>query len=164
MAVPERIREIKTSLDGRVQEFDCTVAARTDDHVVIRYQMVTDHDLHGVPLRAGELTFGYFWFDRPYNLYHWVRRDGSTAAWYFNIGSVTSFDGAVVAWRDDAIDILATPDGRVRVLDEDELPEDLDPTTRLAITTARDRVLAELPALIRDADASTARHFTAGDA
>ena len=113
----ERILEIKTSLDGTVQEFDCIVAARAQDHVVIRYRMVKDHNLHGVPLHAGELTFGYFWFDRPYNLYHWVRADGASVAWYFNIGSVTHFDGNTLRWRDDAIDILATPDGNVRVLD-----------------------------------------------
>lgn len=161
MDEPERILEIKTGLDGRVQEFDCIVAARSDDHVVIRYRMVYNHDLHGVPLFAGELTFGYFWFDRPYNLYHWVRADGSTAAWYFNIGSVTAFDGSVLHWRDDAVDILATPDGRVRVLDEDELPHDLDRATRNAIDGARDLVLAELSELIREAETSTARYFVA---
>jgi predicted RNA-binding protein associated with RNAse of E/G family len=159
MTNPERILEIKTSLDGRVQEYDCAVAARADDHVVIRYRMVSDHNLHGVPLYAGELTFGYFWFDRPYNLYHWVRRDGSTAAWYFNVGSVTDFDGAVLRWRDDAIDILATPDGLVRVIDEDEVPDDLDTVTRDAIFGARDRVFAELRTLTRDADVQTAYHF-----
>lgn len=161
MDQPERILEIKTSLDGTVQEFDCIVAARAQDHVVIRYRMVKDHNLHGIPLHAGELTFGYFWFDRPYNLYHWVRTDGATAAWYFNIGSVTHFDGTVLRWRDDAIDILATPDGNVRVLDEDELPVDLDPALRAAIVAARDRVLNEVASLIRDADESTARYFAA---
>ena len=80
LTTPERIVEVKTSLDGRVQEFACDVTAREVDHVVIRYRMVKDHDLHGVSLHAGELTFGYFWFDRPYNLYHWVRTDGATAA------------------------------------------------------------------------------------
>lgn len=164
MATPERILEVKTSLDGRVQEFDCDVTAREADHVVIRYQMIKDHDLHGVPLHAGELTFGYFWFDRPYNLYHWVRHDGSTAAWYFNIGSVTGFDGAVLEWRDDAIDILATPDGRVRVLDEDELPDDLESNRRHAIIGARDRVLRELGSLIRDAELSTSRYLDTGGA
>ena len=157
----ERILEIKTSLDGTVQEFDCIVAARAQDHVVIRYRMVKDHNLHGVPLHAGELTFGYFWFDRPYNLYHWVRADGASVAWYFNIGSVTHFDGNTLRWRDDAIDILATPDGNVRVLDEDELPDNLEPPTRAAILAARDRVLGEVASLIHDADERTACHFAA---
>jgi predicted RNA-binding protein associated with RNAse of E/G family len=164
LTTPERIVEVKTSLDGRVQEFACDVTAREVDHVVIRYRMVKDHDLHGVSLHAGELTFGYFWFDRPYNLYHWVRHDGSTAAWYFNIGSVTRFDGAVLEWHDDAIDILATPDGRVRVLDEDELPNDLELGRRQSILGARDRVLRELGSLIHDAEMATAKYFKDGGA
>lgn len=159
MTDPERILEIKTGLDGRVQEFDCHVVAREHDHLVIRYQMVRDYNLHGVPLYAGEYTFGYFWFDRPYNLYHWIRRDGSTAAWYFNIGAVTAFDGSVLRWRDDAVDVLATPDGRVRVLDEDEVPDGLEPTARQSIFAARDQVLAELELLIENAQTSTARSF-----
>lgn len=159
MAAFDRILEVKTSLDGRVQEFDCAVVARSHDHIVIRYRMVSDHDLHGIPLFAGELTYGYFWFRRPYNLYHWVRRSGETAAWYFNIGSVTNFDGKTLHWRDDAIDVLATPDGRVRVLDEDEVPADLDAGARQAIFAARDRVLAEITSLTVDADAATAALF-----
>ncbi len=155
----DRIVEFKTSLDGRVQAFDCTVAARGPGHVTIRYQMVRDHDLHGVPLRAGEWTFGYFWFDRPYNLYHWVRRDGSTAAHYFNIGSVTAYDGTTLRWRDDAVDVLWTPDGNIQVLDEDEIPDDLAEDARAAILAARDLVLLELHRVVAEAEVSSARLF-----
>ena len=74
------------------------------------------------------------------------------------------FRSAVLEWHDDAIDILATPDGRVRVLDEDELPNDLELGRRQSILGARDRVLRELGSLIHDAEMATAKYFKDGGA
>ena len=159
MPIPDRITEIKTSLakPGRTQSFACDVALRTEDCLVVYYRMTQDYILHGIPLKAGNLTVGYFWFDRPYNLYHWIDSDGATSAWYFNIGDVTSFDGSTLEWHDLAVDVLATPSGRIDVLDEDELPGDLDPALRSRIMHACDAVLASLAELTSDADITTAR-------
>ena len=156
--MPDRITEIKTSLanPGRTQSFACDVAMRRDDCLVVYYRMTQDYNLHGIPLQAGNLTVGYFWFDRPYNLYHWIECDGTTSAWYFNVGDVTSFNGSTLEWHDLAVDILATPSGRIDVLDEDELPADLDPALRSRIMHARDVVLGSLTELTREADITTA--------
>jgi len=158
MATPDRITEIKTSLakPGHTQSFACDVALRTEQCIVVYYRMTRDYNLHGIPLQAGNLTVGYFWFDRPYNLYHWIERDGTTSAWYFNIGDVTSFDGSTLEWHDLAVDILATPSGRIDILDEDELPADLDPALRSRIMHARDVVLGALAELTSDADITSA--------
>jgi hypothetical protein len=53
-------------------------------------------------------------------------------------------------------DVLATPDGRFQVLDEEELPPDLDPVLRRHIEACRDRIVAELPTLIAEIEARTA--------
>ena len=148
-----RITEVKTGLDGRVDRFPCDVAARSASEVVVHYRIPEARDVHGVSLPAGTLTVGYFWTDRPFNLYHWVAPDGRTLAHYFNVGDVTRLSAGLLEWRDLAVDVLATPDGRVRVLDEDELPADLDPALRRYVEAARDRILAELPELIRDSEA-----------
>jgi predicted RNA-binding protein associated with RNAse of E/G family len=150
---PARITEIKTTLGGRVDRFLCDVAARSATEVVVHYRVPRARDVHGVTLPAGTLTVGYFWTERPFNLYHWVAPDGSTLAHYFNVGDVTRLVGDVLEWRDLAVDVLATPDGRVQVLDEDELPPDLDPALRRYVDSARDRILSELPDLIRDSEA-----------
>lgn len=144
-------------MDGTVQTFPCTIAEADETTIIVYYRMVRDHNLHGIHLNAGELTVGYFWCDRPYNLYHWVRSDGSTAAYYFNVGAVTRWDGATLAWNDYAVDVLATPDGRLDVLDEDEIPDDCDQNLRDEISRGRDVILRDLPTLIASATATTAR-------
>jgi predicted RNA-binding protein associated with RNAse of E/G family len=148
-----QITEIKTTLSGRVDRFRCDVAARSSSEVVVHYRVPRARSVHGVSLPEGTLTVGYFWTDRPYNLYHWVAPDGRTLAHYFNVGDVTRLTADLLEWRDLAVDVLATPDGRVRVLDEDELPPDLDPALRRYVQAARDRILADLPDLIRDSEA-----------
>jgi hypothetical protein len=70
---------------------------------------------------AGTVSFGHFWTDRPYNVYHWM--DGTTGAtigYYVNLADSTRVDGDLLEWRDLAVDILIRPDGNVTVLDEDE--------------------------------------------
>lgn len=108
--------------------------------------MPADHQLEDVLLPAGTLSLGYFWEDRPYNAYHWVDDKGQTLALYFNICDNTRIDARQIAWRDLAVDILITPDQRCRVMDEDELPDDIDPELLDRINATRDQLRAD-PAL-----------------
>jgi hypothetical protein len=64
-----------------------------------------------------------------------------------NVGDVVRLDDREIEWQDLIVDVLGTPDGTVRVLDEDELPGDLDADLRLRIEIARDRLVDEMPAL-----------------
>jgi protein associated with RNAse G/E len=116
----DQLTEIKTTLSGRTDRFLCDVAERDPERVVLLYHLERDVDLHGVPLTKGSPSVGYFWRTRPYNLYHFHDLDGSTAAYYFNVGDVVRFDQDELEWHDLAVDVLATPSGRVDVLDEDE--------------------------------------------
>ena len=149
---PARITEVKTTLTGRVDRFVCDVAERSPGDVVVRYRLPAARTVHGVDLPAGTETVGYFWTDRPYNLYHWVGPDGRTLAHYFNVGDVTRLTADLLEWHDLAVDVLATPDGGVRVLDEEELPADLDPRVRRYVEQARDSVLGDLPRLIAESE------------
>jgi predicted RNA-binding protein associated with RNAse of E/G family len=144
--------EVKTTLAGLRRRFVCDVVERSTEHAVVLYRMRGAATVHGVEILAGSLSVGYFWRDRPYNVYHWLTPAGRTLAHYVNVGDVTAYDGAVIEWHDLAVDVLATPDGRVRVLDEDELPPDLDPALRRHVEDARDRVLRDLPTLIEQTE------------
>jgi len=151
-----RITEVKRTLAGREARFQCEVYSQTDDELVALFRLPEPRDVHGVWLPAGTITVGYFWRDRPYNLYHWLDKRGRTLAYYFNIGDVRSWGATEFEWDDLAVDILAAPSGRTRVLDEDELPDDLAPARRAYILAARDRVLAELAELIETAERGSA--------
>lgn len=124
--------EIKHRLDGSIQRFECQPVHVSDREAVILHRRSSEGRVADLVLPAGSLTFGYFWMDRPYNVYHFVTEAGETLGIYFNICDQTEIGAEVLSWRDLIVDLLATPDGRCRVLDAEELPEDLDePLTRL---------------------------------
>ena len=146
-----RITEIKRTLAGGEARFACEVFAQTEEELVVLFRLPEPKDVHGVWLPAGTVTVGYFWRSRPYNLYHWLDRRGRTLAFYFNIGDIRSWGSTEFEWDDLAVDVLAAPSGRTRVLDEDELPEDLPAERRAYILAARDEVLRDLERLIETA-------------
>ena len=117
--------------------------------------MPTDHQLEDLLLRKGTLSLGYFWEDRPYNAYHWVGDNQQTLALYFNICDSTHISPEQVAWRDLTVDVLITPDQRCRVLDEDELPDDLDRDLLSHINATRDLLCADPQRLLREFEASS---------
>ena len=117
--------------------------------------MPTDHQLEDLLLAKGTLSLGYFWEDRPYNAYHWVDDNQQTLALYFNICDSTHISREQVAWRDLTVDILITPDQRCRVLDEDELPDDLDRNLLAHINATRDLLCADPQQLVREFEASS---------
>ena len=112
-------------------------------------------ELEGVALPAGTLSLGYFWEQRPYNAYHWVDDNGQTLALYFNICDDTRIDAQRIAWRDLVVDVLITPDQCCRVLDEDELPDDIDAELLDRIDATRDWLCARSSRLLREFGASS---------
>jgi hypothetical protein len=157
-----RILEIKRTLDGREQQFMCDVYSRTETKLVALYRLPGDRDVHGVWLPKGTLTVGTFWRDRPYNLYHWVLPKKGTLAYYFNVGDVSRWGQDEFEWDDLAVDVIATPGGRVTVLDEDELPADLDEEKRAYIERARDEILNTLPKLMAEAEQTAKKVLGSG--
>ena len=146
----ESVTEIKTSLAGAEKRFDCELLARADNEAIVVYRMPRDVELEDVLLPENSISLGYFWAHKPFNAYHWLDDSGKTLALYFNISDGTRLGEREIAWRDLAVDVLITPDLRCRVLDEDELPADLDGDLRVYIEAARDSLCAA-PAQTLDA-------------
>ncbi len=150
------IVEIKHTLAGEEKRFDCLRLAGNAEHVVVLWIARAPMHVHGVDLPAGTVSFGHFWTDRRYNVYHWLDGERRTLGFYFNIADRTRIAPAELEWRDLVIDVLATPAGRLEVLDEDELPEVLDPQAaahiaegKAAILGAPAKVMAEIEAASR---------------
>jgi hypothetical protein len=135
-----RITEIKTTLSGKRKTFECELLQATAIDAVVVYRMPVDHQLEDILLRKGTLSLGYFWQDRPYNAYHWIDARQQTIALYFNVCDSTVISTESIAWRDLMVDVLITPDGRCRVLDEDELPTDIDTELLHYIECTRDHL------------------------
>lgn len=85
----------------------------------------------------------------PFNAFAAYTARGEFKGWYANVTYPTLLDSSTepprVIWHDLFIDIVATPDGAVAVLDEDELADsglvETDPDLTSRILTARDQVL-----------------------
>jgi hypothetical protein len=152
------ILEIKRTLAGVEKRFDCTRLAGDDRHVVVLWIAPEAMHVHGVDLPKGTISFGHFWSDRFYNVYHWVDPSGRTLGLYFNIADSTVIGQDRLEWRDLIVDVLATPAGTVKVLDEDELPpsvaDDKMVASHLAaglgaVMRAPDRLIADIEAASR---------------
>lgn len=145
-----RVTEIKTTLGGERKVYDCERIHYDAGETVVVYRMPADRRLQDLLLPEGSLSLGYFWETRGYNAYHWVDDNRRTLALYFNICDNTRITIRQVDWRDLAVDILITPDLRCRVLDEDELPDDIDPDLLLRINATRDALCAQPTRLLRE--------------
>jgi len=144
-----RFLEIKHTLDRKRYEYLCTLLEKEEGRAILLYVLEKPGQVAGVHLPAGTVTIGYFWTDRPYNLYHWIHPDGTTIAYYFNLADHTAIGEDRLSWRDLAVDILLTPEGSVRVLDEGDLPSEIDPALREFIQETTSALLRDVPRLIQ---------------
>ncbi len=148
------VLEVKRTLGGGVRTYPCQAVEMTGDRAVLLYTLPQPGRVADLALPAGTLTIAYYWAGRPYNVYHWISPEGETLAYYFNVSGPVFFTHDTVEWEDLEVDVMVTPDGRVRVLDEDRLPEGA--ATRLGeIARGRDRVLREFPQVVREVEAAS---------
>ena len=155
----QTIIEVKRTLAGTRKEFTCTLCDLLEDAAVVLYESSRDFEIAGLTLPRGTLIFGYFWANRPYTAYHWLTPDGQTLGLYFNISDRTRISPERICWRDLAVDVLVTPDGRFRVLDEEELPRDLEAGLRQRIDATRDYLLCEYRTLLGQLERCSAALF-----
>ena len=156
---PPMILEVKERLDGSSAEFRCERLDVTATTAVLLYRLPPGASFLGLDLPLGSVSLGYYWVDRPYNLYHWLRPDGATAAWYWNIADHTRVSPERVVWRDLIVDVLVLPGEPPRELDRDELPVGSDADLVRFIDAAVAELLAALPRLEVTIAASSAAYL-----
>ena len=154
------IVEIKRTLAGEEKRFDCLRLAGNAEHVVVLWIAPAAMHVHGVDLPAGTVSFGHFWTGRRYNVYHWVdARRRTTMGFYFNVADQTRIAAGRIEWRDLVVDVLATPAGRLEVLDEHELPEVLDPEVAAHISDGKAAILGAPAAVMAEIEAASRALF-----
>lgn len=149
------ILERKQTLTGTEKRFECLKLAGDERHVVVLWTAREPMHVHGVDLPAGTISFGHFWTDRFYNVYHWVDGAQRTIGLYFNIADQTRIAPAELQWRDLVVDVLATPQGRLDVLDEDELPPALAPDVAEHLEAGKAAILNAPRAVIGEVEAAS---------
>lgn len=155
-ALPE-ITEVKETLAGTSKTFQCHLVERQGGGLVVLFVSRAAVRVHDVDLPAGTVTFGYFWVERSFNVYHWMTPTGTTLAFYVNLADGTSIEGGTLRWRDLTVDILIPRSGEACVLDEDEIPHATDATTRARIDHAKHDVLRRASTLRIELEAASDR-------
>jgi len=154
------ILEIKRTLAGAEKHFECARLHLEGPHVVLLFVATAPMRVHGVALPAGTVTFGHFWRDRAYNVYHWLDPvTGRSLGAYVNLSAETRLLDNRLEWLDLIVDVLVLPGQAPRVLDEDEIPADAPPGLRARIAAARAQVLDGLPRLLDELEQFRARHW-----
>jgi len=147
--------EIKQTLAGGEKRFDCLRLAGSTEHAVLLWIAPEPMRVHGVDLPAGTISFGHFWTDRFFNVYHWLDADGRTLGFYFNLADRTRIAERELVWRDLVVDVLATPDGRLDLLDEDELPAVIEPEAAAHIAAGKAAILGAPAAVMAEIEAAS---------
>lgn len=142
--------ERKHRLDGSQVDFPCRVCSLQPGREAVIYYL-TDRSWEIIPSQVaiplGSHSFGYFWQDRPYNVYHWVKPSGVTLGYYFNVARDTQIRPDIVEWWDLVLDYWLSPLGEGVFLDEDELSEYIDPGDRSYIAHAKAILLQDSTAI-----------------
>ncbi len=143
--------EKKLTLSGKVYLFKCELLLLNSDLGVLKYVIAREHAIDGIKLQPGDITHALYWIDRPYTLYIW-HLTGNRVIHYFNIADSISLQPREFLWRDLAVDIVIDDGRHVRVLDEDELPDNLDPKLSRYIQNAKATILQEHTSIIQESN------------
>jgi hypothetical protein len=117
------IAVLKLDLNGRVTwRYPARLLERHPHQLVLEAFFDRD-DLPflDLVLKQGDRFVETYYDDRGYNLFAIFDRDtGELKGWYCNLSRPAQFSGSQVAWVDLALDLWVWPDGRRKVLDQDE--------------------------------------------
>ena len=123
--------------------------ARSEGSLIVldaEFDLDVQHELLG-KIPKGSRTVEYYWLDRWYNVFRFLKEDGGTRLYYCNINMPPLFDGALLSYIDLDIDILVEPDLSYEVLDLDEFERnaelfDYDDETKRRARTAVDELIS----------------------
>jgi hypothetical protein len=117
------IEEIKRHKNKEHQRFLCEVIHRDEGYLVVRFVSQEDGLIKDIVIKTGSTTIGHYWTDRGYVLWRMFNPGGRLAGTLFHICKDVMITEQKVEYLDLIVDLWISPDGMVRILDEDELQE-----------------------------------------
>lgn len=102
-------------------------------------------DLGYLVFDPNDIFLEYFALAEPFNVFAIYTHEGVHKGWYCNVTHPSWIEETTIYWHDLYIDVVAYPDGKLIVLDEDELAESglasRDPALHRRILVARDALV-----------------------
>jgi len=153
-------REVKhLLLTGKTRFFDCERLSFQNDCGILKYILKDPITVNNQILPPDTITYGFYWQNRPYTLYRWFDPQGSHLGDYFNIADQVKLSPVQFEWRDLIVDIFISPQGGIAILDEDELPSELDTELARKIHQATNYILQNYTSILRESDRLAGRLF-----
>ena len=122
MAAPNQITVRVLKYDGAEhRHWNATIARRSGSLIVLdaEFEFDVEHNLLG-NIGRGTRTIEYYWLDRWYNIFQFLKPDGTTRLFYCNVNMPPEHSPRILSYIDLDIDILVQPDLSYAVLDLDE--------------------------------------------
>ena len=136
--------EFKETIDGKVRSYTCEMMRYSQSQVILRYVLPEEVMVERVVLPIATVTYAFYWPDKPFTLYKWYDPHGQKLADYFNIADRVKIGEHAVRWRDLVVDLLCLPDSTVKILDEDEIPPQLNKKLLRKIMNAKKILVGKL--------------------
>lgn len=152
-------REVKYLLTGEIRIYDCELLSLGDDIGILRYILEKQHTVSSQVLPKNTQTYACYWATRPYTLYRWYSPQGEHLGDYFNIADQVRLNRTQFEWRDLVVDIFISPQGRVLILDECELPPDINSDLLNFIQQATKSIIRNYKAILNETDILLNRYF-----
>jgi protein associated with RNAse G/E len=159
LTLTRKFTEYKRTYFGETKVFECRLVEKKAREVVILYEMPSSTTFAGITFHTGSKSFGYFWTNRNYNAYHWKDANGKTIIIYFNISKDTKIFQNKVAWKDMIVDIVYFPNGEISVLDESEIPSNIDPHDLKLIERTKEEFLSYREEITSELEKRTSSFF-----
>ena len=122
MSAPRGITVCVLKHDGaEYRRWSASLARHEGDMIVLDAEFDVDvsHEILG-EIKQRTRTVEYYWLNRWYNVFRFLKDDGSTRLWYCNINTPPEFKDRVLTYIDLDIDIVVQADFSFQVLDMDE--------------------------------------------
>ena len=117
----EYITEIKRHINKPDQAFRCELVVREPDHLVLRYVSDRTGRIGDVVFDPGSTTLAHYWSDRGYVAWRMYDPAGDLKGHVFHICRDVRIEEDRVSYLDMLLDIWVSSEGRVSVLDEEEV-------------------------------------------
>lgn len=121
--LPNQVITVRTyKYDGREhRQWHAQILQQEDQLLVLdaKFSEEINHPLLGI-IEPGTVSIEYYWLDRWYNIFRFLKPNGELRNFYCNVNAPPSFSGGTLSYIDLDIDVLVEADLSFTVLDEDE--------------------------------------------
>jgi hypothetical protein len=117
------VQERKRHLQKPDEFYWCTEVHREPGYLVLRYDVTEDSHLGQTPIPAGSVTFAHYRAGEPYVLWEMLGPDRALIGYCYHLSRPPEIARDHVEYVDLLLDLWFDAEGRLTVLDDDELAE-----------------------------------------